>query len=105
WWYVRLCPKWCTATKIISLTAPRSTAIFPSFLHDALPISLASAKEREERRRFPEAITAYSAAFQNDPASFAAAVGAARCGSEARSEEHTSELQSRGHLVYRRSIG
>ena len=44
--------------------------------------ALASAKEREEKRRFPEAIAAYSAAFQNDPASFAAAVGAARCAME-----------------------
>jgi len=44
--------------------------------------ALASAKEREEKRRFAEAITAYSAAFQNDPASFAAAMGAARCAME-----------------------
>jgi curved DNA-binding protein CbpA len=44
--------------------------------------ALASAKEREEKRRFAEAITAYSAAFQNDPGCFAAAMGAARCATE-----------------------
>jgi curved DNA-binding protein CbpA len=44
--------------------------------------ALASAKEREEKRRFAEAITAYSAAFQNDPGCFAAAMGAARCAME-----------------------
>jgi len=45
--------------------------------------ALASAKEREEKRRFPEAVAAYAAAFQNDPSSFLAAMGAARCANEA----------------------
>ena len=44
--------------------------------------ALASAREREEKKRFPEAMTAYAAAFQNDPTSFAAAIGAARCAME-----------------------
>ena len=44
--------------------------------------ALASGREREEKRRFAEAITAYAAAFQNDPGSFAAAMGAARCAME-----------------------
>ncbi|HET9751988.1 MAG TPA: DnaJ domain-containing protein [Myxococcales bacterium] len=40
--------------------------------------ALASGKEREEGRRPAEALAAYSAAFQYDPASFSAAAGAAR---------------------------
>jgi len=45
--------------------------------------ALASAQEREEKRRFKEAMAAYAAALQNDPASFVAASGAARCAMEA----------------------
>jgi curved DNA-binding protein CbpA len=45
--------------------------------------ALSSGKEREERRRPAEALAAYAAAFQYDPASFAAAAGAARCALEA----------------------
>jgi curved DNA-binding protein CbpA len=41
--------------------------------------ALASAKEREEKGQFALAVTTYSAAFQLDPTSFAAAAGAARC--------------------------
>ena len=49
--------------------------------------ALSSGREREEKKRFSEAVTAYAAAFQNDPTSFLAAIGAARCaqeGSDAR---------------------
>src|SRR5262249_28454043 len=45
--------------------------------------ALASAQEREENKRFAEAAAAYAAAFQNDPPSFPAAFGAARCSLEA----------------------
>jgi tetratricopeptide (TPR) repeat protein len=41
--------------------------------------ALASAKEREDRELWPQAVAGYAAAFQNDPHSFAAAYGAARC--------------------------
>jgi curved DNA-binding protein CbpA len=41
--------------------------------------AMASAKEREERKKFAEAVTGYAAAFQNDPTSFEAAMGATRC--------------------------
>src|SRR5437660_8459759 len=64
--------------------------IYTLSLHDALPISPAPA---EPRRR----------AQSRGPAAQAAA-GAAdleRVAAWARSEEHTSELQSRGHLVCR----
>jgi curved DNA-binding protein CbpA len=45
--------------------------------------ALASGREREEKKRFAEAVTAYAAAFQNDPTSFQAAMGAARCALDA----------------------
>lgn len=45
--------------------------------------ALSSGKEREERRRPAEALAAYAAAFQYDPSSFAAALGAARTALEA----------------------
>jgi len=41
--------------------------------------ALSSAQEREEKKLFAEAVTAYAVAFQNDPTSHPAAVGAARC--------------------------
>jgi tetratricopeptide (TPR) repeat protein len=44
--------------------------------------ALASGKEREERKMYPQAIAAYSAAFQLDPKSGTAAAGAARCAME-----------------------
>lgn len=44
--------------------------------------ALASAKEREERRKFADALAGYAAAFQNDPTSFEAAMGATRCAIE-----------------------
>jgi len=44
--------------------------------------ALASGREREDKQRFAEAMTAYAAAFQNDPTSFAAAMGAARCATQ-----------------------
>jgi len=44
--------------------------------------AIASAREREERRKFADAMAGYAAAFQNDPASFEAAMGATRCAME-----------------------
>ena len=41
--------------------------------------ALSSAKEREEHKRYLDAMGAYAAAFQNDPTSYDAAMGAARC--------------------------
>jgi curved DNA-binding protein CbpA len=41
--------------------------------------ALMTGKEREEEGLFPQAIAAYGAAFQQDPALFSAAMGAARC--------------------------
>jgi len=44
--------------------------------------ALASAKDREEKRKFADAIAGYSAALQNDPTCFEAAMGAARCATQ-----------------------
>jgi curved DNA-binding protein CbpA len=57
--------------KMVELEREQAKARFRS--------ALASAKEREEGRKFAEAIAGYAAAFQNDPTSFEAAMGATRC--------------------------
>src|SRR5437870_9675050 len=59
---------------------PATTEIYTLSLHDALPICLAASEPTDESGSRPP-------------------VGG--CRGEARSEEHTSELQSRGHLVCR----
>src|SRR5207253_9492592 len=88
-------------------------------LHDALPISVASSAVTRwiwpvaGRRAMPViasvgstspwivlVVTACGAAESND-SSWLALVTASSGSAEARSEEHTSELQSRGHLVCR----
>src|SRR5690625_7816068 len=68
-------------------TAPATTAIYTLSLHDALPI-------------FP-AVPAASIRAALVPALTGALRGAATATALRRSEEHTSELQSRGHLVCR----
>src|SRR5690625_6593680 len=62
---------------------PAPTDIYTLSLHDALPISLTSQPSRESAATAPHA---------TPPAPIPA---------RTRSEEHTSELQSRGHLVCR----
>src|SRR5215203_7263591 len=61
-----------------------TTEIYTLSLHDALPIS-----------RYPS-----TWAYSSRPG-WSACAGTARAGSTARSEEHTSELQSRQYLVCR----
>src|SRR5207253_11343032 len=74
-----------------SFTATAPTALYTLSLHDALPISARAARpgrsadaETARRRR-------HSGRESHAPAQ----------GEAWRSEEHTSELQSRGHLVCR----
>src|SRR5207253_11050904 len=97
-----------------SLTASAPTALYTLSLHDALPISAAatdapSASSRRgsraastapRRRIAPSAPTACVAGAAS-AASTASTRSAASAGRTWRSEEHTSELQSRGHLVCR----
>src|SRR2546429_4847739 len=66
-----------------------TTEIYTLSLHDALPISIPSCSPRPWARRRRAASSA--------PSVRARAFTCSRC----RSEEHTSELQSRLHLVCR----
>src|SRR5690606_41224383 len=88
-----------------------STEIYTLSLHDALPISVArrhSAECATDRRR-PGARPRKGAGLRDPSATHArcretAGAGAGRlpaAGRHARSEEHTSELQSRENLVCR----
>jgi curved DNA-binding protein CbpA len=57
--------------------------------------ALAGGQEREEKRLWQQAITAYAGAFQNDPTCFAAAMGAARCSVENGDPQTASTWASR----------
>src|SRR5690242_20946722 len=86
-----------TNTTISILQEASPTEIYTLSLHDALPIFRLAAKRTGERRaavpdRVPGALFA-------GPGSHARC--GARCAGNARSEEHTSELQSHVNLVCR----
>jgi curved DNA-binding protein CbpA len=57
--------------------------------------ALSAGQEREEKRLWQEAISAYAGAFQNDPTCFAAAMGAARCSMESGDPQTASTWASR----------
>src|SRR5439155_21660456 len=91
------------------ITAPPTTKIYTLSLHDALPISSASVAAFPVGRQRPEHWPSHVwdwmvwAEFSY-PFNLAHAPAASvPCGltPAGRSEEHTSELQSRGHLVCR----
>src|SRR5690625_6940869 len=78
-----------------------TTEIYTLSLHDALPISASSSVLVKSTSTRPPAL-------RSTPSSSRCSSGApewrsmvASTGALARSEEHTSELQSRGHLVCR----
>src|SRR5439155_22167288 len=101
-------------------TCPATSELSPLSLHDALPISYMlflrgqhylAARTEEGLRK---AIECFELALESDPGYALAYAGLANAyvlfgfdeyrgqpPSVARSEEHTSELQSRGHLVCR----
>src|SRR5207253_11312848 len=95
------------------LTHPPTTDLYTLSLHDALPIYVPDAPPsgpvRQERRELAEhpgsdRRQAAQRAHRRSHADVPEAIHAIRelhrrCG--VRSEEHTSELQSRGHLVCR----
>src|SRR5207253_7795611 len=83
---------------LIGLFSGTSTSVLYTLsLHDALPISLSVSNWRAIRQR-----PAPSAARTAISRCRAAAFASRRLATFAqRSEEHTSELQSRGHLVCR----
>src|SRR2546429_9890322 len=67
-----------------------TTEIYTLSLHDALPISSRTTATRRG-----------TTACGRSSSRFSASPGRTRCRSRTRSEEHTSELQSRLHLVCR----
>src|SRR5437870_7359856 len=74
-------------------TPPATTEIYTLSLHDALPISRPSSspRARESLARWPAPARTTAERPDRRPSPPA----------RPRSEEHTSELQSRGHLVCR----
>src|SRR5207253_8820192 len=99
-----------SSSSLFFYTPPATSAYYALSLHDALPIWLSvAARERRLHRIFDHApagrlLPAPSAAARSPRRTRSAsqsADDAASCGSSGRSEEHTSELQSRGHLVCR----
>src|SRR5207253_11081837 len=93
---------------LFSSTAPPPTHLYPLSLHDALPISSASTIIGTDKQG---ALTVYSLDGQvvqtitgsgyNNVDVRGNLVAATNLTNNSRSEEHTSELQSRGHLVCR----
>src|SRR5690606_41768672 len=101
--YLRSCPV-CSCDLFFG--ASTSTDIYTLSLHDALPISfdpLSSVTSHHFARGSPEGCAPAAGIF--DGATAAAPTGATAGGrmvpAGARSEEHTSELQSRENLVCR----
>src|SRR5207253_7601646 len=99
-------------------TAPATTEIYTLSLHDALPISVADVQSRAIFAELQIVRADVHADLPDDLARgciedthvtwlrIRASIGGIeqilfRMHCEARSEEHTSELQSRGHLVCR----
>src|SRR5690625_6209553 len=82
-----------------------SSYLYTLSLHDALPISTAPSRFRGRPPRTHRATGCRKSTAAAGVKSTAAAVlflqPVARCVRGGRSEEHTSELQSRGHLVCR----
>src|SRR5207253_9124365 len=101
--YCLVCACFCHATP--------PTDIYTLSLHDALPISCGRRARRAPRSPGGRAVAAAvrrhlrrgSRSLSPSAARSAAAAGASPGGRRpaGRSEEHTSELQSRGHLVCR----
>src|SRR5437660_5593210 len=86
----------------LSINYPPTTEIYTLSLHDALPIfRLAGVQARalKRDRRLPRAGQRGHRRRADEPRRFGSP-GPGE-GSHGRSEEHTSELQSRGHLVCR----
>src|SRR5439155_25091131 len=88
---------------------PATTQLYTLSLHDALPISERSGRTRVEHPAVPLAPESHPCGCgtldDTMPApgelTFAVPRGAKQPPRHLRSEEHTSELQSRGHLVCR----
>src|SRR5436309_11777527 len=81
---------------------PATTAIYTLSLHDALPICIGVADQRDDRVRHALAAVAVQLAGALDALELALDLGQTLLDhAPVRSEEHTSELQSRENLVCR----
>src|SRR5690625_6217238 len=81
-----------------------NTVIYPLPLHDALPISvnnLSAARSRIEDADYAVEVSNMTRAQILQQAGTSVLAQANQVPQTVRSEEHTSELQSRGHLVCR----
>src|SRR5439155_21776510 len=99
-----------TLSLIFLVNTPETTLNHPLSLHDALPISRAAGGRRSGRRTAtPRPRRTAQLPFagrsrrgrRDGCRSSARSSGERQLSSPPRSEEHTSELQSRGHLVCR----
>src|SRR5207253_5977855 len=100
-------------TSLLSSTHPSTTELYTLSLHDALPILVghhddrgAGDRDRQEGRHLEESVR--DGVVHQVPreraqgcADETGVESPPRTDSSRRSEEHTSELQSRGHLVCR----
>src|SRR5439155_22127527 len=80
---------------------PAPTEIYTLSLHDALPISMDVLSSQATVAGYKAVLLAAAAAGRLFPMLVTAAGTLRRRAAPPRSEEHTSELQSRGHLVCR----
>src|SRR3712207_8339125 len=86
---------------------PGTTKFYPLSLHDALPICATSARVLTNSRSPLASSTRHPSLMQPPPTRRASATGSPSAASKftrgrrRRSEEHTSELQSRQYLVCR----
>src|SRR5439155_19579927 len=87
----------------VYFNATRTPQTYTLSLHDALPISLGARQLPPARCRDRRA-ESFARRHRVDPAAHRGGLGAGRRFPRARSEEHTSELQSRGHIVCRLSL-
>src|SRR3712207_8565891 len=88
------------ATVYIFINDTATTEIYTLSLHDALPIWMSSA-DASSRTLTPWRMTALSSAMRTLITSSPPTAPASGRRGSARSEEHTSELQSRQYLVCR----
>src|SRR5690606_40782844 len=99
----------CLQLCLLCLTAPATPETHTLSLHDALPISPTPRPERAPRTRPPRRSAgcgvrlrpARACRDRRPPPRRDIAFAPPRCGRPRRSEEHTSELQSRENLVCR----
>src|SRR5439155_24363050 len=85
-----------SSDNLFSFTDPSTPQTYTLSLHDALPISGRSAKSKSRRPS-----TTARTARKRTASSVSASSARRSAHRRGRSEEHTSELQSRGHLVCR----